>query len=188
MKKNNTPSLGILARMKESVRKGLVSVKRNPQLIPMAMLLAAFLVFSMNLTDLSDTTAKIQGANMGLAQFTVMLLSLLSMVCLLNAFPRRKKPNVPMIVLMFAMFGIMILCDVHYTNAVYAAVTRPEHPIEMTDYIISAYSLLNTHMYLIGITAVLVAALPVYSKLLKKINTSIQVEDNGAMGQIEIGD
>ena len=38
------------------------------------------------------------------------------------------------------------------------------------------------------ITAALVALLPVYSKLLKKINTNVAVEDNGEMAQIEIDD
>ena len=33
---------------------------------------------------------------------------------------------------------------------------------------------------------VLTALLPVYGKLLKKINTSVQVEDNGKLGAIDI--
>ena len=36
------------------------------------------------------------------------------------------------------------------------------------------------------ITAVLVATLPFYTKLLRKIKTSIEVEDNGEMGEIDI--
>lgn len=84
------------ARIKESFRKFLVSLKRNPQNIPLVMLLVTFLYYSLNLTDMSDTTAKIQGTGMGLAQFCIILFSLLSLVCLLNAFPRRKKPNIPM--------------------------------------------------------------------------------------------
>ncbi len=177
------------ARLKESFRKFLVSIKRNPQAIPLVMLLVSFLVYSLNLTDMSDTTAKIQGAGMGLCQFTIMLLSLLSMVCMLNAFPKRKKPNIPMIVLMFVMFGVIIYCDIHYTNAIVAAVYRPENPIKLdasNPYILEAYNMLQVFVVLIGITAGLVALLPVYSKLLKKINTSVAVEDNGDMAEIEI--
>lgn len=177
------------ARIKESFRKFLVSLKRNPQNIPLVMLLVTFLYYSLNLTDMSDTTAKIQGTGMGLAQFCIILFSLLSLVCLLNAFPRRKKPNIPMIVLMFVMFAIIIFCDIHYTNAIYAALTRAESPIVLstaTAYIADAYNMLNTHIVMMIISAALVALLPVYSKLLKKIKTSIAVEDNGDMAEIEI--
>lgn len=177
------------ARIKESFRKFLVSLKRNPQNIPLVMLLVTFLYYSLNLTDMSDTTAKIQGTGMGLAQFCIILFSLLSLVCLLNAFPRRKKPNIPMIVLMFVMLAIIIFCDIHYTNAIYAALTRAESPIVLstaTAYIADAYNMLNTHIVMMVISAALVALLPVYSKLLKKIKTSIAVEDNGDMAEIEI--
>lgn len=179
------------AAVKERLRKFVVYLKRNPSVIPLLLLLASFLLYSLNLTNLSDTTAKIQGKGMGLCQFCIMLLSMLSMVCLLNAFPRRKKPNIPMIVLAFVMFGVMIYCDIHYCNAILTATTRPENPIiidEKTLYIASAYNMLQTFVWLIGITAVAVATLPLYSKLLKKINTSVAVEDNGEMEVIEISE
>lgn len=176
------------ARAKESFRKFLVALKRNPQSIPLVMLFVSFLVYSLNLTDMSDTTAKIQGAGMGLSQFCIMLFSLLSLVCMLNAFPRRKKANIPMVVLMFLMFAIIIYCDVHYMNAIYAALNRAESPIQLTTYIAYAYNMLNDHIVMMVVTAALVVLLPVYSKLLKKINTSVAVEDNGSMAEIEINE
>jgi hypothetical protein len=176
---------------KEAARKFIVSLKRNPSIIPLVMLFVTFLLYSLNLTSVANTTAKIQGKGMGLCEFVIMLLSLLSMVCMLNAFPRRKKPNIAMIILMFVMFGAIIYCNIHYSNAVMAALYRPESPIkldESTKYIADAYNMLGTHMILVIITAALVALLPVYSKLLKKINTSIAVDDNGQMAAIEINE
>lgn len=177
-----------VAATKESIRKFLVTLKRNPQYIPLVMMFVTFLVYSLNLTDVSDTTAKIQGRGMGLAQFCIMLFSLLSMVCMLNAFPRRKKANIPMVALMFVMFGIIIYCDFHYQNVVFAAVTRQENPIAQTDYIRGAYDMLSLHMILVIVTAALVALLPVYRKLFKKINTSIAVEYGDDMAEIEINE
>jgi len=177
--------------MKEFFRKKIVSLKRNPSIIPLLVLLVSFILYSFNLTVVSNTTAKIQGAGMGLAQFCIMLFSLLSMLCMLNAFPRRKKPNIPMIVIMFVMFAIIIFCDIHYRSGIMAAITRAESPIKLekaTEYIAKAYNMLQTHMILVGVSAVLVILLPFYSKLLRKINTSVAVEDNGAMGNIEIND
>ncbi len=183
--------IGHWANVKETHRKSMVSLKRNPSIIPLLMLAAAFLLYSLNLTHVSDTTAKIQGKGMGLCQFCIMLLSMLSMVCLLNAYPRRKKPNIPMIVLTFVMFGVMIFCDIHYRNAILAALYRPENPIvinEATMYIANAYNMLGTYVWLIAVTAVLVATVPLYGKLLKKINTSVAVEGNDEMAAIEISD
>ena len=177
--------------VKEFFRKQIVTLKRNPQNIPMAMLLISFVYYSLNLTNMSNTTAKIQGVGMGLCQFCIMLFSLLSIVCMLNAFPSRKKPVYPMVVLMFAMFGIMIYADIHFCNGIMAALTRAESPIILdvnTMYIANAYNMLQTFMILLGITAALVLTLPVYSKWIRKINTSVDVEDNGDMAQIEISE
>lgn len=180
-----------LSATKETIRKFLVSLKRNPQYIPLVMLAVTFLVYSLNLTDVSDTTAKIQGKGMGLSQFAIMLFSLLSMVCMLNAFPRRKKANVPMVVLMFAMFAVIIFCDFHYQNMILAAVNRTDNPIKITVdtlYIQQAFDMLGVHMILVIVTAALVALLPVYSKLLRKINTSVAVEYSEDMAEIEINE
>ena len=177
--------------VKEFFRKQIVTLKRNPQNIPMAMLLISFVYYSLNLTNMSNTTAKIQGIGMGLCQFCIMLFSLLSIVCMLNAFPSRKKPVYPMVALMFVMFGIMIYADIHFCNGIMAALTRAESPIVLdvnTIYIANAYNMLQTFIVLIGITAALVLTLPIYSKWIRKINTSVDVEDNGDMAQIEISE
>ena len=179
------------AYLKETVRRFIVSLKRSPQNIPMFMLLLSFVYFSLNLTHMSNTTAKIQGSGMGLCQFCIMLFSLLSIVCMLNAFPKRKKPVLPMVILLFVMFGIIIFADIHYSNGIMAALNRAESPIVLdvnTKYIADAYNMLRTFMVLIGITAGLVVTLPFYSKWIRKIKTSVEIEDNGDMAQIEISD
>ena len=181
----------LVAAMKESVRRFIVSLKRTPQNIPMVMLLLSFVYFSLNLTHMSNTTAKIQGSGMGLCQFCIMLFSLLSVVCMLNAFPKRKKPVLPMVILLFVMFCIIIFADIHYSNGILAALNRAESPIVLdvnTAYIASAYNMLRTFMILIGVTAGLVVTLPFYSKLIRKIKTSVEIEDNGDMAQIEISE
>lgn len=191
MSASNQKAAGILGWIKERVRKVLVSLKRNPSVIPLVMLGVSFVLYSFNLTDVSDTTAKIQGQGMGLCQFCIMLFCALSMVCMLNSFPRRKKPNIPMIAVMFVMFAIIIYCDIHYCNAIMAALTRAESPIVLdvtTQYIANAYNMLGIFMVLICITAGLVVTLPLYSKWLKGINTSVEIEDNGDMARIEIND
>ncbi len=174
----------------ETLRKFVVSLKRKPQNIAMAALVVSFLVYSLNLTSISNTTAKIQGTGMGFTGFCTMLFSILSFVCFLNAFPYRKKANVPMLVLMFGMFAIVAGCDWYYLGAIARAITRAESPISTVDfpYVAKAQGVLHWHMALLGITTLLVATLPVYRKALRKIKTSVDVEDNGRLDAIDIAE
>lgn len=170
-------------------RKFLVALKRRPQTIPLCALVITFLFYSLNLMYISDTTAKIQGAGMGLCGFCTMLFSMLSFMCFINAFPYRKPVVVPMLILMFVMFAIIAGSDVLYLRAIYAAVSRADNPIVVTTntiYIAYAEWYLRIHLMLLGITTVLIALLPVYSKMLRKIKTSIDVDDNGEMAAIDI--
>lgn len=174
---------------KERWRKFLVALKRRPQMIPLAVLVGAFLFYSLNLMHISDTTARLQGTGMGLAGFATMLFSMLSFMCFLNAFPYRKKTNVPMLVLMFALLGIVIFADAYYINAIWAAITRPDNPIKVTGdtiYIAYAEHYLRIHIGILGAAIVLTALLPVYSKWLRKIKTSVDVGDNGNLEAIDI--
>ncbi len=173
----------------EFLRKKLVSLKRKPQTIALVVLAFAFLWYSLNLTKISNTTAKIQGPGMGLAGFATMLLSILSLVCFLNAFPHRKKTNIPMLVLMFLMVAVVIGADIYYGTKITEAVTREVNPISMDGpnaYIARAASMLRVHTVLLVIGAVLTALLPLYRPLIKKINTSVAVEGNEDMAAIDI--
>ena len=175
--------------LKEMWRRFLVSIKRRPQMIPLAVVVVAFVFYSMKLMYISDTTARIQGSGMGLAGFATMLFSMLSFMCFLNAFPYRKKVNVPMLVLMFVMFGIIIFADAYYISAIFAAISRPDNPIVVTtstSYIAYAEWYLEIHITILCIAMVLIALLPVYSKMLRRVKTSIEVGDNGSMGAIDI--
>lgn len=177
--------------MKEMIRKFLVSLKKNPQVIPLLAHTVAFGIFSLNLTDISNTTAKIYGPNMGLCSFAAMLLSILVYVCLFSAYPKRQKPNWIMIAMILVMYAVIIFSDNFYANRILAAVKRPENPIVITDatmYINDAYILMSTHITATIISAVLIVTEPIYAKLLKKINTSIEVEDNGNLGAIDLSD
>ena len=73
-------------------------------------------------------------------------------------------------------------------GAIARAVNRAESPINPADfpYIAKAQSTLWAHMILLGVTTVLIVTLPVYKKALRKIKTSVEVEDNGKLEAIDI--
>ena len=174
--------------LKEMFRKTIVSLKRKPQTIPMLVLAVAFLYYSLNLTHVSDTTAKIQSHGMGLSGFCTMLFSMLSFVCFMNAYPHRKKTNLPMLILMFVMLIGLIFCDSYYMGCISRAITRAESPISTADnpYILQAFSMLNVHRIILVVGSVLTLLVPVLRKLLKKIDTSLPMEEGSQMSGLHL--
>ena len=171
----------VWAKIKEGVRRFFVILKKNPELVPIAALLVSFFVYSLNLTAVSNTTAKIYGPHMGLCSFISMLFMILSFVTMLASYPKRQKPKWLMIAISTAMYLCVIAADVYYYLRIEIALTRAENPIAITDttmYIWEAQNLMVTHI----ITVVLVIACmylePVFAKLFKKIKTSVDVESN----------
>lgn len=177
---------------KEFIRKFLVSIKRQPQNIAMFVLLVGFVFFSLNLTSISDTTALINTANMGQCEFCIMLFSILSFVVLLRSFPKRQKPKVPMVALSFLFLGIIIFMDVVYLTRINEALTREENRIIINYetgtnlFISNAWTTLIVYLIFVAVVVFLLATLPIYSKLLKKINTSIDVEGNTNMTAVDL--
>lgn len=191
MTKQNDKTTKSKGGVKEFIRKILVSVKKNPQMLPLLALTVSFMVYSLNLTSISNTTAKIYGAHMGLCSFITMLFSMLTYVCMFSAYPKRKKPNWALIGLMLVMYAVIIYADVFYLGRINAAVTRAESPIQITQstaYILVAKNVLTTHIVTTVITMVAVVLEPLYAKLVKKINTSVEVDDNGELGDIDLSD
>lgn len=188
-KKNNIFSR-FLAGLREKIRKFFVGLKKNPQAIPLVALCVTFLEYSLNMTDISNTTAKIYGPNMGLCAFVTMLFMILSFVCMLNAFPKRQKPKISMIAVMMVLYGIIILADINYLNCINNGLIKSGDSLNEAakTYIYSAYSTVSVHIILIIVTILLVLLEPVFAKLFKKINTSIEVEGSGNIENIDIAD
>lgn len=92
-----------------------------------------------------------------------------------------------MITLVFVMMAVLIIVDIVYYNRISEAVNGGRISITVeTAYIAIAYNVVTAHAVLVAISAVLLGTLPLYSKLLRKINTSIDVEDNGELEAIDI--
>lgn len=182
--------LRFFAWLRERVRKFFVALKKNPQAVPLAALCVAFLEYSLNLTDISNTTAKIYGPNMGLCAFVTMLFMILSFVCMLNAFPKRQKPKIPMIIVMMVLYGVTIFTDIHYLNCINEGLAKAGNSLNDTarEYIFSAYRTVSVHIVLVIVTILFVLLEPVFAMLFKKINTSIEVEGSGNIENIDIAE
>lgn len=180
----------LVSKLKEVVRRFFVFLKKKPDILPILALTVSFLLYSLNLTSVSNTTAKIYGAHMGLCSFVSMLFMILSFVCLLGAYPKRQKPKWIMIGLATVMYLCVIAADMLYYFRIDAALTRNENRIEITEstmYIWEAQNLMITHIISIVVVIAFMYLEPVFAKLLKKIKTSIEVESND-VGEIELSE
>lgn len=178
---SNTPRRG----PKEFIRKFFVGLKRSPQNIAMVMMLATFLIYSLNLTNIAKATESAGYPNMGQCEFISMLLGILAFVSFLRAFPRREKPKMSMIVLTVLMDAAMIFCDIVYNSRIKEYLSKNTID-EKTASVPLAGNVVTLHIILLIISIALIVLLPVYSKLIKKINTSIDVEGNDSLGAISI--
>ena len=177
--------------IKEVFRKYLVALKRSPQAIPMLTLIIAFFIYSLNLSSIANTTARINGANMGQCEFVAMLFSILAFVVFLRSFPKRKKANKLMLGILGGMLALLAFVDVVYITRIVTATTRAENTIVIDDnsrYIETAQNVVTLHVVFIAATALLLVLLPLYSKAIKKIKTSIDVEGNENIAAIDITD
>lgn len=180
--------INFTASLKEAWRKFLVTLKKNPNMIPFIMLFVSFLVYSLNLTHVSNTTATLSLTGMGLCEFATMLFSILSMVCLLNAFPKRQKPNYPMIVIFSVLDAIIIFADSLYSVRISQGIESRTNlsPEALAEYN-ATKQMITVHIVLMVITFASVILEPVYAKLFKKINTSVALEETH-IGDIELAE
>ena len=192
---------GAGAKVKEWFRKFCVNLKRKPQNIPFIFLAAITVYNLISLTKFSDAVINYASGEpwIGLMVFINTLFSILILVAFLNTFPKLKKPkskivftmtesgvklnvNILFLVVMAVMAIAMIVCEVIYYNIITPFYIK--NYVEFTGTIDqTAKALVNStrtlslvHIILLAIYLVLFFTLPLYRKLIMKINTSVKLE------------
>ena len=90
---------------------------------------------------------------------------------------------------MLLMVVGLIFCDTYYMGCINAAITRADHPIvvdQNTIYIQQAFDMLGVHRIILAVGLVLVLLVPVLRKLLRKIDTSLPVEEGSEMASLHL--
>lgn len=185
------------AGLKEWGRKQIVTLKRYPHRIPLFCFVIVSVLWLLWLFTFSQTIYKYQAINWtGLSVFVITLLEILILPLFLNAFPKRSKPNVVFIALVFVFVVAIILLDVLYYSQVHLFVfgdgTAANPPQVSADvlagapYIENSLTLSIVHIVLMAVCAVVLALLPVYSKLIKKINTRKDIETTEIKENIDV--
>lgn len=180
---NSEPSKGskFKAGAKEWLRKKTVALKRKPQNIALFFLAVTSIYFMLALYSVSQAINRVFSeatvTATGICIFIVTLLSLLVLVSFLNAFPKRKKQNIFFTALVFVMIAGMIACDiVYYVQMGNCLTAHPDPASVLYQTVNAAQPYILAHVVLLGISAVIFALLPVYRKLINKINTKVELE------------
>lgn len=181
-------SSGFGAKCKEWFRKLIVKLKRKTQMIPLVVILITSLVYLCTIGTYAQVIEFNTGIkNLGIAMFINTLMSILILPIFLNAFPKRKKPNIVYIVAVFVVLALLIGMDLlYYINTQdFVAKNGGNYIIEVYPIIGKAYTQLIVHMVFVAISIVVFALLPVYKKGINKINTRKQLEENNLSGDID---
>ena len=189
----NKPSKGkkFAAALKEWCRKRVVTLKVKPQIIPLLVMAITTIYFMLILYSVSQaidsSSAESTTSATGICTFITTLLSLLYLVSFLNAFPKRKKPNIFFIVVVALMIAGQLACDLVYYFQMDNSISQKP---ALAPSIEPAQPYIIGHIVLLGISSVIFALLPVYAKLIRKINTSIKLESatENMKGNIDIED
>lgn len=179
------------ANLKERWRKFLVTTKRKPQRLAFFPLLVSTILWMIGIVYFGQATIYDNVPGMGLCIFVNTMFSILTLLLFMNTFPKRAKHmNYVMLALTFVFMAVMIACDlvwylksypVHfeaYENAVGSALEKIEPGMK-------AFPLVIAHLVLVALSALLLATLPLYSKLIMKINTSKVIEENTLSEEID---
>ena len=191
----NKNSIGkkIWGGIKEWIRKQVVTLKRSPQRIPLFIIVICSVLWLLWLFTFSQAAYELPGLDtLGLIIFINTMLSILILPLFLNAFPKRKKPNIIFIALVFIFIAALIAIDLIYYMQVNTYLfidhNQSDSWIAERPYMSSSLNLSIAHIILVAISALSLALMPVYAPLIKKINTAKEIEGNDIHETIDVED
>lgn len=181
------PSKGkqILAAVKEKCRKFIVSLKRKPQMIALVVILVSSLLYLCCLGTFSQALDKNNVSVGGICVFVNTLVSILILPTFLNAFPKRKKPRIAFIVVVFVLLALLIGLDVLLYMNTQSYVVKFGINLRRTPIVKQLYTDVIVHIVFVGISILAFAFLPLYKKGINKINTRKNLAENKLSEEID---
>lgn len=178
------------AKCKEWLRKTTVKLKRKTQMIPLVVILITSLIYLCCIGTYAQVIENNTGIpSLGISMFINTLLSILVLAIFLNAFPKRKKPNLVFVigvfVVLLAILGFDLMYYLNTKNFVSDLPLPEDFVLETYPEIGRAYTQLLVHMIFVGISIVVFALLPVYKKAINKINTRKVLDENQLSDDID---
>lgn len=180
------PKKDVGAAVKEWFRKLIVKLKRKTQVIPLILILVASLLYMCMLGTFSKVVESNSGISAsGICLFINTLVSILILPCFLNAFPKRKKPNIVFLVAIGVLLALLVVLDIVFYINIQSYVTTNHISIARNPDINKAYNDLIIHIVFVAIAGLAFAFLPLYKKGINKINTKKVLEENKLSEEID---
>lgn len=190
------PSKGqkFVAGVKEWLRKFTVKLKHKTHMIPLVFVLIASLVYLCSLDTISQALYPLSGMkSVGICVFVNTLVSILVLLVFLNAFPKRKKVNIVMLVGVFVLLALLLALDLVFyfkvVNFAEASAKQSWMPVEEfykgNPMVIPALNKVIVHIVFVGISILVLAFLPLYKKGINKINTRKALAENEIKEEID---
>lgn len=173
-----------VAGVKEWFRKLTVKLKRKTQLIPLVLTLITSFVYLCMIGTFSQMIQINRGvSSVGICMFVATLASILILPLFLNAFPKNKKPVIAFIVAVFVVYALIIAMDVIFL--VNMNNYLKDNNFDTMSFYSESKTSLIVHIVLVSVCLVAFALLPVYKKLINKINTKKVVSSNDFSDEID---
>ena len=177
---------------KEWLRKFTVKLKHKTHMIPLVILLITSVIYLCILNSLSIVISKNSGIDSaGICVFVNTLASILVLLVFLNAFPKRKKVNIIMLVGVFIVMALILALDFvfyfklrNFCLEAYGDLSK-DYLREDYDMIHAALNNTIIHAIFMGISILALAFLPLYKKGINKINTKKVLEENEIKEEID---
>ncbi|MDR0426729.1 MAG: hypothetical protein LBH24_06150 [Clostridiales bacterium] len=166
--------------MKEYFRKRLVHLKRRPQTIPLVLIVLSCIVFTFQLSAHSDSVMRFNSTAIALFLFITTLSSFMAVISYLG-FRKFNKSAIAPLVITVALLLLQIVLQVYYLSIVNTETTAIEVPIDVTPDIVKSVNWTYAHLVFLSVALLSIALLPLYQKLLQKINTAPKTQPERAL-------
>ncbi len=168
-----------MIKKNQTLRKWIVSLKRRPQNIPLVMLVICCFLYTFNLTAHSNASIYVSSRVVALYVFIITLATMLTIFSFVNVYARKKRRWLMRIVV-YLLIAVQIALGIAYYQVMYHEVFLRENPVPLTLDIANSMNGTVTHLAALMLTLLAIVLLPVYSRLLNKIDTSMEDDEDVA--------
>ncbi len=158
--------------MKEFFHKQIVNLKRAPQRIPLVFLVVSCIIYTFSLTEHSNASLYVNSDIVALYVFIITLASMLTIFSHINAFSKGNL-NKLMLGVVIVLILLQGLLDGLYLKEMFYETMIRDNPVPITPDIAMSMNRTMVHIGALSASMLTIVFMPLYHKLLLKIDTSI---------------
>ena len=159
-------------KVKDFLIRAFVSLKRNTQNLSLILIIISCMVYTFNLTELSNAAVYVSSQIIALYVFILTLASILVIFSFMNAYSRGKARPL-MLGIVFLLLGVQIWLDTECIAIYNYEVYGRADPAPLTVDIAKAIETSTAHRIWLAVATISIVLLPLIRWILSRINISI---------------